>query len=427
MNALFDILEQVKEIDPRARVLITSYKFNPDFFEKHIFSHFHGWSYPLLFIDAAEYQEVGKSLQRSKSAGSRYFIESISCTKTFHPKVMFALSDNQALILVGSNNLTWSGYTQSAEVVTPIVVDFERPERAYLLDDFVDFLEGLSDFVGSQTYREHLQEIIHSIPKLNITEERDAWLLHSINKIPLLDQISNVIREPILKISVVSPYFAQDREFYQKMSDLCPDIHIFVQQKTSNLPVKILENFNTFTYHSFLIDNGRFLHAKILFIETDSDNYVFSGSANFSSSALITNANVEMGLLVKGNVQFQEIIKAIGKAQEISLEEVESQTVDSEILGVSPSTMKVVEAVLVGGSIAVTLESLDPALEYTVRLNGEEFSLSYTIDGSTLYFDVNEQILSLFGKSVVLSIVSKNGNELHESNMRIVYNKKIFP
>ena len=89
--------------------------------------------------------------------------------------------------------------------------------------------------------------------------------------------------------------------------------------------------------------------------------------------------------------------------------------------------MKVVEAVLVGEMISVTMESLDPALKYTVRLNGEEYSLPYTIDGSTLNFDVDEHIISLFSKSVVISLVSKKDNELHESNVRLVYNKKIFP
>lgn len=427
MSAFFDVVESVKEIDPRARVLFTSYKFNQDFFEKHIFSHFHGRSYPLLFIDATEYQEVGSLLQHSKYAGSRYFIESIYSQNTFHPKLIFALSEKKAHIFVGSNNLTWEGYTQSAEVITPIVVNFEEPERAYLLNDIGDFLQELLKLVESQKYQEHLKDIIDTIPRIDSTEERDAWLIHTINKVSLLDQITSIIHEPIQKISVISPYFAQERTFYQKVSDICPDIHLFIQQKTSNLPVEILKGFDSFTYHSVLVENNRFLHAKIIFFETELANYIFSGSANFSSSALITSANVEIGLLVKGNNHLREILKVIGSTQEITLEEVESQLVESTIVDNHSHTLKVIDAVLIGESISVTLDVLNPDLKYIVRLNGQEYSLPYNIDGSTLNFNLNDQILSLFHKSVIISIISQNGDIFHESNVRLVYNKKIFP
>ena len=65
MNDSIDLLERIKEIDPKSRILFTSFTYKQDFFETQIFPHFKEKSYPLILIDQKEYQknihEFGKS------------------------------------------------------------------------------------------------------------------------------------------------------------------------------------------------------------------------------------------------------------------------------------------------------------------------------------------------------------------------------
>lgn len=206
MIDFYNTLEKIKDIDPKSHVFITTYQFDPDFFEKQIFSHFKQQSFPLICVDSGEYEGKIKAFMEVKSAGRGYFVEKISCPHIFHPKLFLSISDKEIFLLIGSNNLTRQGYTTNAEIVTPVWIDLESLEHGYLLDDLKVFLQKLYDSIASVQFKEDLLSIIKLIPHQENQQRREAWILNNISEISLFQQILDIINEPVTKIHVISPF-----------------------------------------------------------------------------------------------------------------------------------------------------------------------------------------------------------------------------
>jgi|GEM_PF-2827291 len=427
MTGFFDIVDNIQQLDPRSEILITSYKFNLDFFEKHIFSHFRPPSYPLIFIDSTEYRENEESFLKSKNAGRRYFVERIDCDNTFHPKLFFATYKNKFDLIIGSNNLTWSGYTRNAELVTHICIDDEHQDHSILLNDLKDFLQGLKELTQSNQIKQHLGKIIDSIPNQEDHTERQAWLLHNIKKGPLLFQIRNIIPEPIERIHILCPYFSQDKAIYDMISEMSDEIYVYIQQKTSNLPINTLEDFHNFNYLNVDVENNRFLHAKILFVETKSTNYCFSGSANFTDSALLTDKNVELGVLISTKMSFEKLLRQIGTVENIALSEIESQKEETIEFEESINQPKIIEAALKENRIVLTLEEIEDLSQLAIEINGVIHNLPYEIQGNSIIFTIDDTISTTLKSSAIIKLVGRQGNEELTTQFRLLFNKIIFP
>lgn len=427
MNNSFDIIEHIRQLDPKSDVLITSYKFNSDFFEKYVFSHFRPPSYPLILIDSNEYQENEDSFQNSKNAGRRYFVEKIACSNIFHPKLFLSISQDKFEFYIGSNNLTWDGYTGNAEIITPILIDKNNSEYSYLLNDLKDFLQELMQLTKSDQIKQQINKITDAIPNEEFPWNREAWLLHNIGKKSLLLQIEEIIGGPIQKIHILCPYFSQNKAIYEKIAEICDEISFYIQQRTTNLPTKLLEDFQNFKYFNVEIENNRFLHAKIFFLETSSQNYCFSGSPNFTDSALLTNNNAELGVLIKTKFSFNGIVKQIGKIKKITLDEIESQEENIFEFKEKSQGPSIIEATVKEGKILVTLDDIQDISQFELQINGVTYPLPYTVEGNLVIFSPDENIFSILKRSAVIKLSCKKEKEEIITEFRLLFNKVIFP
>lgn len=325
----FDLISKIKKINPKNDLLILSYKFNIDFFENFILPQFINNSFPLILIDYNEYQNNILKFGESKFIEKKYFIDSVNLKnvrRKFHPKLLLSLGKKELKIWIGSNNLTIEGYTDNAEILVPININLDNIDDHGLLIGICDFIESLKSLVQSSYHYEQLsnllERLLNIIHKNPVIKNDKHWIIHNIKE-TLMKQVLEKIKEPIQKIEVIAPYFAQNEDFYIDLSNICDSVNIIVQQFRNNLPVDKLSKFNNFTYSILNVPNNRFLHAKILIFKTEYWDYILAGSANLTKSALTTNYNIELAVLIKNKKEISDITRTLGEIYDVKLNDIE--------------------------------------------------------------------------------------------------------
>jgi len=429
-----ELIEEIQRISPFSQILITTYKYSQPFFEKHIFPHFKDKTLPLILVDYKEYQNNALEFGNSKLSGRKYFIESINHKKKkiFHPKLFLGVNKNEVLILIGSNNLTYEGYKKNAELVVPLIIDIKSGKNLELINDTLDFLNEIQEIIGDQ-YKEYLLQIIDKLKKyskVNIEhKKRNSWILHNI-KDPFLKQIQNIIKEKIEEIDVISPFFSQDKNFYQNILDFCPKINIIIQQGTSNLPIYILKHFKQINYNQLIVgdESERFLHSKLLLIKTEKKRYVFCTSANFTRHALLSNDNIELGILIQANISLNDLIRPIGRIECINLDDIKTSVlkIDDDSKG---TDFTIIEAYREENHLIFKVsEDLDSITgEIILFLNDQEKHFEFEKNGNILKFKVDSEAEEILSKSLVAKIIVKDKSAERVSNYRVIKNQQLFP
>ena len=427
MNNSIDLLECITEIDPKSRTLFTSYTYKQDFFVNQIFPHFKEKSYPLILIDQKEYQKNIHEFGKSKYAERKFFIEQIECRSTFHPKIMLAISDKKIVLWIGSNNLNYEGFLRNAEIVIPILINRDNSTETRLIPQIKNLLDSLKSIVKSTPHRDAIQEMITDLPDVTSVIEQEVNILHNINKKSIFYQILEIIDNPITKISVISPFFSQDKKFFQKLLKQCGDIHIIVQQNTSDLPVDQIKDLKGLTFSILDIEDERYLHAKVIFFETDTGNYIFSGSANFTESALMTSNNIEVGVLFKSKMSVNFLANKIGDLHSIQLNDIVSHTHESEDESKENIRLSILEVVRDGSLLRVKLNDINGLSDISLILNNNLIDLPYRIEENQIIFTILEDFLYIFDKTAIVEIGAIQNNEAIRSDRHLVYNKTVFP
>lgn len=419
-----NLINEIKKLKPESKILITSFKFNPKFFENFIFPRFINRTFPLIFIDYSEYQSKIHDFKMSKSAETKYFIESIKCKKIFHPKLFLSLYKNVLNMWIGSNNLTESGYCYNAELVNPISINIDDPIDLDLIFDIHNFIKELSTLSKSEPHKRELAKILKKLPVKNSFENRYRWILNNISK-PFLHQIKDIIKEKITKIHVISPFFAQDGEFYQKILEICEKLHIIIQQNNNNLPIDVMNVRDNITYSEMILGKNRQLHAKLVFFETESNNYILSGSANFTRTAFLSQNNVELVVLSKTKKRFYEITEGI-KIRNINLSNIKNSP---EL----PSTDKlytyeynILEAALKDNILRLKLNKEFSKNKVKLILGKHEKEYNIEPDKNIIEFKIPEDLVNIFKRSVVVRIEYKDNGINKQSDSKLVHFKHIF-
>jgi HKD family nuclease/antitoxin component of MazEF toxin-antitoxin module len=420
-----DLINHIEEVDPSSYVLFTTFTFNQVFFESYIFPHFKDRTLPLVLVDYGEYQSHVIEYGISRYAERKYFIEPIKCPKTFHSKLFLSTNDHGIKLIIGSNNLTPKGYVDNAEMVVPIEIDYDSTLDGHLIIDIIDFLECLKDIIESESHKIELSNIINNIHKQTLSGGRSSWIIHNIKK-PLMAQIIDIIGEKILRLYAVSPYFSQDKEFYNLLLGITPSIDIIVQQKYSDLPKHILSGYTNMNFYVVSTPSDRFLHSKILVFETDGTNYMFIGSANFTRSALLSSNNIEMGILFKSNLSVQDLFKNFGKLEHVTLDNIESQmrAYDENNTHID---IYILEAKFADNLLKIRLsENIDPSI-IDLYLNDKAKSYKAVIHDGFIEYSIPKEDEGLFNQSVFINVIIADGGIRRKSDYRLVHNPMILP
>ncbi len=409
MEQIINILDEIYDIDPHSRVLFLTYKYNQYFFEKYIFSRFKNKSLPLILLDYTEYQAALKDIEISRLAETRYSLESIKLDNaTFHSKLVISCSNDEMKFIISSANLTPHGYANNAEICTVIDMPSKDKNKYSIILSVVNFLTYLKRFVKSEVHRAEIDKLITKInlPKEFEEIETSFYFIHNITE-PILDQVSKIIKEKIVKVVIICPYFSANIEFYKKFVEQFTDGLIFiVQQKNNTLPVRELSKWDkhkNFKYYSINFKQNRSLHGKIFLFYTKSGVYCLTGSANFSDKALFKTAvnggNIETCILKKEKdfKYFNYLFKSEGVAfKEITLDAIESEETDME----SDSEVcdfHIIEAKVKGNNLIIRLDKVISEkvklIIYIDRL-GREIDIEVASNEITLELN-NEDLMKL--------------------------------
>ena len=125
-------------------VLGTSYTLSLAFFEALVFPRIPRSALRrcLLLADRHGFRRALVEAGALRHVGRDYMAACVPCAHSFHPKVWLALGEGEAAILVGSGNLTRSGFMDNAELFDAVHLRKGGPHRA-VAEGLIAFLAGL--------------------------------------------------------------------------------------------------------------------------------------------------------------------------------------------------------------------------------------------------------------------------------------------
>jgi hypothetical protein len=122
-------------------VLGTTYTISLAFFEGLVFPTIRRGNLRrcLLLCDRIGFHRAVIEATALRSVSREYMTTCVPVRHRFHPKVWVMIGDDQVALLVGSGNLTQSGFMDNAELFDTVVLKKGGPHRR-IVEDIVVFL-----------------------------------------------------------------------------------------------------------------------------------------------------------------------------------------------------------------------------------------------------------------------------------------------
>lgn len=305
-------LSEVLKLVPRPRyVLGTTYTLSLAFFESVVFPCIDRSQLRqcLIVADRLGYQRAFDEGAALLGAGQDYAVERSPMPDTFHAKVWLLLGEDVGLLLVGSGNLTQSGFMTNAELFDAVHFTRDEPAPSSLLDSIRSFLRGLGGMWKSAQGESSLcTEILESMEELvsrspgGGAESGAPKFIHSFAG-PLIEQMP--VAPEAQGLLIAAPYFAQSlggievlrRQYPGSKVRIFPAVHA---GKMVDLPLDRARAAFKPLVTSRLKTPGKkdaFPHLKLYGIRRDeSSGWIFCTSANCTKAAW-QGPNVEAGIL----------------------------------------------------------------------------------------------------------------------------------
>lgn len=280
---------------------------------------------------------------RPRLAGHAYTLLPIGVPGAFHPKLCILVGPKKASILIGSHNLSLSGFGYNREVTNWIEVggvkDAEgtallaeawrmasqwiEMERGKSGDALLEAALGLSNFVSPLITNADASQFAYA-------------LAHAPGGTPLIDQLEERITPNINRIGVIGAFFDKELAFIDEIAKRWPLAELVVGIDPDSVQLSAAPTAGVARYvdasQLWPQDHG-YMHAKVLyFVADDENNSAFvSGSANPSRPAwmgTLSSCNVEAVLLRIGP-DAKESAEATGLDGIFKLAELDASIFDS--------------------------------------------------------------------------------------------------
>jgi len=289
-------------------ILLTTYKYDPAFFDIFILdriAHNNPVSDIFILIDGDEYNRIYPLF--TQHTGNHYHLIPIFAKNgVFHPKVFLFLSEVRGTIsaLIGSPNITLSGLTSNAEVVTKInsTINPLRSSIKELLDFFVQLAEN--GYIRDNDYLQTIHHLKHI--QQNNTKDDNIRIFHNITE-AILPRVTETVKESD-NLFLFAPFWSNNTKVLETLirDDTVKNIHLALQKNNHNLSrpelyKKFIEDHGialSWFYADF--EDSRRFHSKIIGFKGKSD-YLLVGSSNLTESALLrncVNGNFEVSILI---------------------------------------------------------------------------------------------------------------------------------
>jgi len=315
--------------------LITTFNATLPFYEEFVLRRLMaaGSRYNVVMMDAAQCAQAWSSeAARPRLAGHAYALLPMKVPGAFHPKVCLLAGPRKASLLIGSHNLTLSGFGYNREVTNWIDVAGTKDadgvaaladtwalletwisqQAPYLPDSLLESARALAKFVAPLTQR------------ISAAGRSDV-LGQSLSGQSLFEQLKPRVPERVERILVMGAFFDAEFGLLRCLSAQWPMAELVALIDPDSVHLgKGLNNVSCrfVDARSLWPDQApRYLHAKAIYFESAQGDLFVSGSANPSRPAWLgtaTNGNVE-AVVVRAGSAAREIVGAMGLAKAFGL------------------------------------------------------------------------------------------------------------
>lgn len=163
------------------KALLLTYSFDPIFFEQVVLPDlWAGRSSDILVL--GDQAQIEASTQAAVGQlwhlGRNYLLAGANHTGAFHPKVFLRLGPKDGIVMLGSGNVTSSGWGGNQELGTAWMVGPEHPDKGGWLHPFLD---SVLSWCGGELERDAVRRM-KDVPWLSLTPvglDTDGVVLHS--------------------------------------------------------------------------------------------------------------------------------------------------------------------------------------------------------------------------------------------------------
>lgn len=293
---------------PWTRVAFTTYALSLSFFEAVILDALlRGGGRNTLILSDPEGVRAGLSEEGARRVGRDYEIEPVACLNRglFHPKIGVFLQSDDAHLLIGSGNLTFSGWGGNLEQIEHLHPSF----AADAFNDTAGFFEQLADSKSLATSAaaacEDLAAALRSVARQG-SSNGNVHVLHSLNG-PIAEQLALYAEDlgGVTRATVVSPYFDLHGGGLNKLSKElnCSDIFLHAHpagsvggQGTNAWPFEAKTEWRAVNVENVFGNDQRPLHAKSIELICRKGRILLAGSANLTNAGLFGD-NIEACVL----------------------------------------------------------------------------------------------------------------------------------
>lgn len=434
MSEPISILDVIKRGGYEAS-LITTYNATLPFYEEVILRKLvgAGCRHNIVLMDRAQCAiSWASEATRPMRAGHSYTLLPIGVPGAFHPKLCILVGPKKASILIGSHNLTLSGFGYNREVTNWIeVAGIKDGEGVALLADawrmasqWIELERGKSPdamLESALSFSNFVSPLISSP-----AASANTFALTQIpNGQPLLDQVFEKITQKVKKIGIIGAFFDNELAFIKEIAKRWPSAKIVVGIDPDSVQLSAVPVAGVARYvdaRQLWPESKSYLHAKIIYFETGDNNRAFvSGSANPSRPAWLStpSCNVEAVLLQVGP-------DAKKSAEATSL---------IRIFGLAELDRKFFKTISMRSSAEIEAsELMPPVILWVGTANDETEEITITIRGRKKNFDRVEYAgpdMRVIGKAVRLSadgdsFTLKVGNEIGSIRSCLFFSKDVL-
>lgn len=267
-----------------------------------------GCNYAVALMDGRQLgEELVTASRRPSSAGRRYGLLPIECGGVFHPKVALLIGPKASRILIGSHNLTMSGFIHNREITNQIDVKGPKDrEGAAALLEVLSFCRDWSALLP-----EALQEVLAPMEAFSrpyrgpVPEDAEIRVIGSRPEgASLWQRVRPLLPKEAKRVTFLGPFYDDELSFVSRvMTDLKAEgAAIGLDPATARFPgnlkrlprgLKVVDSHDLDPGHQ-----GRgYLHGKVILIEARAGQFLITGSANPTAAAWLKPAdsrNAEM-------------------------------------------------------------------------------------------------------------------------------------
>ena len=263
----------------------------------------------LILCDKLGFQRATVESSALRSVGREYMAICAPTSYAFHPKVWLMVGEGKLAVLVGSGNLTQSGFMDNAEAFDVMQFTVGGPNRA-VVDDLAGFVHGLrSLWTGADAEKllaiKTLDDIGRELATLSQRMPDDpnpsARFFSNFDR-PLVEQFGDVFLGG--KLRVAAPYFGGETSGVQLLQeklapsemDVFPAVHRGDELDVNLADLRELPGVSIKSLKLTHKDKEEFAHLKLYGFDSEKGQWLFTTSANCTVAAL-GGKNVEAGLL----------------------------------------------------------------------------------------------------------------------------------